>query len=544
MEQTLRTKIVVALLFNFFGFFFLAQAQNIVQGSRIIQLAKNTTPFQWFQHENVQIELLSRNANIWEIQFASELKAEQWEWNELVLLVQKNHILTKRTVPNDPQYSNQWQHNATSANAPLLGVFNGDVGAEEAWDVTTGGQLPVSGDDIVVCVLDDGIVLNHPDLQTNLWVNENEIPNNGIDDDNNGYTDDYLGWNTQTNTDAIDDPSTADRDHGTPVAGMIGADGNNAEGLTGINWNVKLMIVMAWGDESDAIKGYDYPLTLRKRYNETNGADGAFVVATNASWGVDFGFPADAPIWCGLYDSLGQAGILNTAAVPNNNRNVDVLGDLPTTCPSKYLIGVTNSNVLGEKVNDAGYGTTSVDLSAPGEEVITTKLVGYGSESGTSFAAPMVAGAIALSYADICAEMEQGRLTHPDSVAYLVKEAILTEVKQQSTQSGLTVTEGSLWTPGALEGMEKMCWRYTSTNNAEEKSSNIRVFPNPGKSELTIQSEYALEFKVYDAIGQIITTGSANKEIYQLQTQSWEPGLYIIQLKSANGVETVKWLKN
>jgi len=99
------------------------------------------------------------------------------------------------------------------------------------------------------------------------------------------------------------------------------------------------------------------------------GAEGAFVVAVNSSWGTDFGQPADAPLWCALYDSLGTYGVLSCAATANNNTNVDTMGDLPTACPSDYLISVTNTNSSDVKVNSAGYGVVTIDLGAPGNQI-------------------------------------------------------------------------------------------------------------------------------------------------------------------------------
>src|SRR5690606_36199811 len=140
-----------------------------------------------------------------------------------------------------------------------------------------------------------------------------EIPNNGIDDDGNGYVDDFLGWDA----DAADDDITGGTfggGHGTPVAGIVGAKGNNGIGVTGVNWNVKLMIVVGGGNEAQAIAAYSYPLSLRKLYNQTGGQRGAFVVSTNASWGIDFTQASTAPLWCAMYDTLGAYGILNAGA--------------------------------------------------------------------------------------------------------------------------------------------------------------------------------------------------------------------------------------
>ncbi|HNI46008.1 MAG TPA: S8 family serine peptidase, partial [Chitinophagales bacterium] len=209
-------------------------------------------------------------------------------------IAQYNHILEQRNTPNDLFFPNQWQYINTGANG---GTPNADIDADLAWDITTGG-LTSYNDTIVVAILDDGCNEFHPDWGNNLWRNHQEIPNS-IDDDGNGYIDDIKGYNTYSDNDDISG-GILGGDHGTPVAGIVGAKGNNASGVTGVNWNIKLMIIVATGDEADAIAGYGYALANRQLYNQTYGARGAFVVATNASWGVNFGQPADAPIWCSL----------------------------------------------------------------------------------------------------------------------------------------------------------------------------------------------------------------------------------------------------
>jgi subtilisin family serine protease len=142
---------------------------------------------------------------------------------------------------------------------------------------------------------------------------------------------------------------------------------------------------------------------MRRLYNETDGEKGAFVVATNASWGINGGEPADSPLWCAMYDSLGAQGVLNCGATANNNVDVDVVGDLPTACPSDFMISVTATNIDDMRTFSA-YGATTIDVGAPGDNVYTTSISGgYGTTSGTSFASPLTAGVIGLLYSAPCA---------------------------------------------------------------------------------------------------------------------------------------------
>ncbi len=355
-----------------------------------------------------------------------------------VQIAQFNHVLQLRsTIPDDPQFGMQWQYINDGSNG---GVVGADLDADLAWDITTGGVTP-QGDTIVVCVIDGGIDMDHEDFGDNLWKNWAEIPNNGIDDDNNGYVDDFHGWNAYSDNDEINNNDW----HGTNVAGIVGAQGNNSIGVAGVNWNVKVMVVVGGGNEAEALQAYTYPYTLRKRYNDTNGQEGAFVVATNASWGVDFGQPADAPLWCAFYDSLGMQGILNCGATINGNVNVDEEGDLPTACPSDFLISVTNMNNQDEKVTEAGYGATTIDLGAFGAGTFTTQSNNsYGSFGGTSGATPHVAGTIALLYAAPCPTLGELALADPPQAALLARQYILEGVDANASLDSITTTGGRL----------------------------------------------------------------------------------------------------
>ncbi len=354
------------------------------------------------------IRQLSEKMRIWHLRFDDAVIGNHdmlraVRQHPAVELAQFNHEVTMRsTVPNDPQFSSQWHH---------LNSNGSDIDSDLAWDITTGGQTAF-GDEIVVCVIEGGN-LNHPDLVDNKWVNENEIPGNGIDDDGNGYVDDYNGWNVANQSDA----GVFTGNHGTQVMGMIGAKGNNDLGVAGVNWDVKIMSVAGESlfNEASVVAAYNYPLVMRLLYQETGGDRGAFVVATNASWGIDNANPDNHPLWCAVYDDLGEAGILNCGATANNNVNIDVVGDMPTACPSPYMVAVTATN-SNDVRTFSGYGVNTIDIAAPGEAVFTTSgQSNYGSTSGTSFASPLTAGAIALIYSTPCPSF--AALVHADAQA-------------------------------------------------------------------------------------------------------------------------------
>ncbi len=432
------------------------------------------------QHGLEHVDVLSPRAHIHLFKAASvSTPAQDWavlrtlREDERIEAVQFNHTVQNReTLPNDPQLGQQWHH-----------VENGDhdIDSDLAWDITTGGAA-ADGSRIVVAVLEGGgSNYNHVDLIDNHWVNDAEIPNNGVDDDENGFVDDYNGWNSGSNNDAI-----AAGGHGTSVSGMIGAVGDNGNGGVGVNWDVDIMQVDMGGGltESNVIAAYNYPYEMRAIFNESDGARGAFVVATNASWGIDLANPANYPVWCAYYDDLGAQGILNCGATANAQYNIDTQGDMPTGCSSPYMVAVTATNDNDVRTF-SGYGATTIDLGAPGEAVfLPSGSTGYGNTSGTSFASPCVAGAIALVYSAPCPDLMGLALSNPQAAADLVRGYILDGTDEVSNLIGETVTGGRLNVYNALE----------------------LALANCGPIECSTDSIYASASCVYDAsLGEVVT---------------------------------------
>lgn len=359
--------------------------------------------------------------------------------------------LSAQTMPNDPLLSQQWHHQNKGLSGGLL---NADLDSEWAWQITQGGLTP-AGDTIVVAVIDGGLDHLHPDLAPNLWRNWAEVPNDGLDNDQNGYIDDVRGWNVLKNSDEIGGLSAA---HGTPVSGIIGARGNNGSGGSGVNWRVKIMFVATGGSVADVMAAYEYIRQARLRYNRTGGKEGAFVVAVNNSFGIDFGQPAQHPLWCAAFDSLGHAGILSVAATANQPVNVDSVGDLPTTCPSDFLVSVTSLNRADLKAPNAAWGKQHVDLGAYGAGVFATAAAGgFGEFSGTSYAAPMVSGAVALLYSAPCPSLIAEAKTQPAAAVRRVKKLLLQSASPNPALLGLTLSGARLNLASLLETYQDQC---------------------------------------------------------------------------------------
>ncbi|WP_116105582.1 S8 family peptidase [Lewinella sp. IMCC34191] len=445
-----------------------------------------------------------------------------------VSAVQYNYRVQFRRLPDDPLYIRQENMQRS--------------GFEEAWDLTTGGRTP-DGVPIVTAVLDAGFDTGHEDLAPNLWNNPGEIPDDGIDNDDNGYVDDRTGWNMVT--DAPEHPANI---HGTAVAGLLGARGHNGIGVSGTNWNAQLMLFTI-SNVADIIEAYQYIIDQRRLFRTSGGRQGAFVVSTNASFGIEDATCDDFPVWGSMYDRLGEEGILTAASVANVGRDADLAGDMAIDCPSNFLIGVTNVDEDDVLFTSSGYGRINVDLAAPGEASYTTRPDNdYGSFGSTSAAAPYITGAISLLYASSdCDRLRMLIRDDPSGAALLMRRAILESVRPAPSLASNTATGGILDVAAAQVLLLENC------ASDDEPLAVDLLFPNPAmeflylRTTATSLSAEALVW-MYDVTGRKLGTAETKRVqtdpvVLELNISDLAAGYYLLQIVDGPRRATANFIK-
>lgn len=336
--------------------------------------------------------------------------------------------LAKRATKKYFGYLEKLENKITlSSNDP--GIFNqwslDKISATQSWSA-------VQGSNVVVAVIDSGIDIQHPDLKNNIWNNPGEIPSNNIDDDSNGFIDDINGWNFVENNNNVQDGYG----HGTHVAGIIGAEGNNSVGVAGINWHISIMALRfqnndGLGFTGEAIQAINYAVMMKQKYNIN-------IVAINASWGNDRG---TSSLLVNAINNANNNNILFVCAAGNSAVDCDINPRYPAAYNLPNIVSVAASDSYDYLAGFSNYGKNTIDITAPGISIYSTLPNNrYDYMSGTSQAAPQVSGAIALLAS-----------VKPTLSALEIKQAILDSVDKIPSFLDKIYSGGRLNIKSALE---------------------------------------------------------------------------------------------
>lgn len=332
--------------------------------------------------------------------------------NDKVAVAEPNYIFQHTRTPNDPEYRNLWGMNK--------------IQAPKAWDIST-------KTDIIVAVIDTGVDYNHPDLKDNMWINPDEIPGNGIDDDGNDIVDDIYGANfipEQATGDPMDDVN-----HGTHCAGTIGAIGNNNLGVVGVAWNVKIMALKFLGPNggttTDAIEAIDYAIEK-----------GAHVLSN--SWGGG-GF---SRLLKEAIERSHQKNCVFVAAHGNDGRNTSSF--YPSSYDVPNIISVVASDNGDELATFSNYSKHAADIAAPGVGILSTVPgTGYKPLNGTSMATPHVAGAVALAWGSSA----HSHLNNLEIINLIYRRADPVDAFRNITTTGKRLNIGNVMSQSVSRGL-------------------------------------------------------------------------------------------
>ena len=411
---------------------------------------------------------------------ATPSNASDWsrsvERDARVRFAEADAIVEADATPTDPRYGELW------------GMSK--IGMPLAWDQHTGSTQ------VVVGVVDTGVARTHEDLAAQMWQNPDEVAGNGIDDDANGTVDDINGRDCHNN----DGNPADDNDHGTHVAGTIGAAANNSVGVAGVSWNVRIMSLKflsssGSGYTSNAIECIDYAI-----------GEGADIL--NNSWGGGSFSQA-------LMDAVGRsrtAGQLFVAAAGNSSRNNDSYAHYPSSYAVDNVVAVAATTSTDSLASFSNYGATSVDIAAPGSSILSTLRSGYGLKSGTSMATPHVAGAAALLLA------QDSDRSYSDLKNRLYDTATKVSGLTGKVATGARLNVGAALTPEVADPPIEPTPTPTDTSSPTPSPSESTPVDAPPSVQLTSPTASTVQ-------GVVGLAASASDDLGVAQVQFWVDGV-------------------
>ncbi len=495
---------------------------------------------EYFNGKNISVEtrLIAKSIGAYLLTPSAIPTRKSSDWSKLleqcpgITGFQPNRTYERRRItPNDPKFNEQW--------------YLDMIKMPEAWELTT-GMVQSGAYQPVIGVLEAGYDFSRADFEGILFENPGEIPGNNIDDDNNGYVDDVNGWNF----DSEDGVHYIDYTyHGDAVVAIMAALGNNKTGIAGINWHGKILPLTLEARNTDAstIEAYEYFYQMRKKFNETNGSQGAFVVVTNSSFGLDGLFEEDAPLFCSMYDKMGSVGILSVGATSNQDVNVDIHGDLPSDCSSPYLI-IVNSIDRDKLNNYSGRGTKNVDLAAPAEKILVVSKPGqFIEDSGTSFAAPQISGVISLAYTLPLDSLQRAIKRAPVEVAESIRTCMLENTTPAPDLTDENATGGYLNALSTLQCVHDKYYIPESTKSL----SITKIYPNATREDLNVKyaakdAQTTIRVVIYDILGKKVkedTIDPATTNPAHISVKSLPAGVYAISFIQDKNVATEQFIK-
>ncbi len=429
-------------------------------------------------------------------------------------------------TPNEPTniFKIQWgifndgTFNLGNTGAPVKA--GADINIKPGWDITTGS------DKTVVAIIDGGIKLDHPEFSGRLWVNSKEIAGNNLDDDNNGFIDDINGWNTHTNTYDLKDKGG----HGSIVAGILGATGNNGAGMAGVNWKCKLMIV---NHTKTGVNGFSSSVICNAiKYASDNGAH-----VINMSLGFA-GASADAAMQAAVNNAYSK----NIVVIATMGNTGGQLTQVPACLTNVIAVGATNTDdsrcypFSGASNSGSSYGS-HISVVAPGNWILgcdfnsNTAFGAAQTWNGTSFSAPFVSGLASLILA-----------VNPGLTPVQVRKCIETTAKDQVGKSTEDTPGHDIYMGwGRIDAYKALqCAQATiDINETHLFTQELKVFPNPVNEtaffSFNAASHTTHEIILYDVFGKEVKRISAQSNLIELKKGELSSGLYLFKSTSSDG---------